>query len=124
MCIMALLISKGQPQQYVKKFPRLINFSYIFSMEKYKTITIIEYFKRELMENNPHQSETKLTLSRTVSNSITREHLVEKFVNVDMITPKVAHDKESIEEYFGNAKVDFANKFIGGGSLGGGCVQE
>ena len=35
----------------------------------------------------------------------------------------VAHDKESIEDFFGSSKVDFANKFIGGGSLQTGCVQ-
>ena len=36
----------------------------------------------------------------------------------------VAHDKDSIEDFFGSSKVDFANKFIGGGSLHTGCVQE
>ena len=36
----------------------------------------------------------------------------------------IAHDNESIENYNGKAKVDFANKHIGGGSLGRGCVQE
>lgn len=33
-------------------------------------------------------------------------------------------DEESIEEHFGDIKVDFANKSIGGGALGMGCVQE
>lgn len=41
-----------------------------------------------------------------------------------MKLPIIAQDKESIEEYFGDVKVDFANKYIGGGSFGGGCVQE
>ena len=41
-----------------------------------------------------------------------------------MIYPDVGHDKESIEEHFGEVKTDFANKFIGGGALGLGCVQE
>ena len=36
----------------------------------------------------------------------------------------VCHDKDSIENYFGDVKVDFANKYIGGGSLTAGCVQE
>jgi poly(ADP-ribose) glycohydrolase len=30
----------------------------------------------------------------------------------------------SIEEAMGSGKVDFANKFIGGGALRTGCVQE
>ena len=37
---------------------------------------------------------------------------------------RVGHDKESIEDYDGDGKADFANKYIGGGSLGAGCVQE
>lgn len=41
-----------------------------------------------------------------------------------MIMPTIGQDKESIEEYFGEVKVDFANKFIGGGSFHTGCVQE
>lgn len=41
-----------------------------------------------------------------------------------MLYPTVGHDKESIEDYYEQTKIDFANKFIGGGSLGGGSVQE
>jgi poly(ADP-ribose) glycohydrolase len=33
-------------------------------------------------------------------------------------------DKASIEDFIGEVKVDFANKFIGGGALHSGCVQE
>lgn len=41
-----------------------------------------------------------------------------------MIKPIITKDEASIEEYFGEIKADFANKFIGGGALGQGCVQE
>lgn len=30
----------------------------------------------------------------------------------------------SIEEFYGDLKADFANKFLGGGALMSGCVQE
>lgn len=40
-----------------------------------------------------------------------------------MPLPVIGHDRESIEEYYGEVKVDFANKFIGGGSFHAGCVQ-
>lgn len=30
----------------------------------------------------------------------------------------------SIEDYYGQLKADFANKFLGGGALLSGCVQE
>lgn len=33
-------------------------------------------------------------------------------------------DNDSIENYYGQIKVDFANRFIGGGALSYGCVQE
>ena len=33
-------------------------------------------------------------------------------------------DNASIEDYYGYLKADFANKFIGGGALMSGCVQE
>lgn len=33
-------------------------------------------------------------------------------------------DNESIEDFYGEVKVDFANSFIGGGALSSGCVQE
>lgn len=33
-------------------------------------------------------------------------------------------DNASIEDYYGDLKVDFANSYIGGGALSGGCVQE
>ncbi len=37
---------------------------------------------------------------------------------------EIRSDNESIEDFTGKAKVDFANKFIGGGALHKGCVQE
>lgn len=41
-----------------------------------------------------------------------------------MTTYDIRSDTESIEDFTGNVKVDFANKFIGGGALVHGCVQE
>ncbi len=37
---------------------------------------------------------------------------------------KIEQNDTSIEDFYGHGKVDFANKFIGGGALHGGCVQE
>ena len=39
---------------------------------------------------------------------------------------KLTIDKNdaSIEDYYGHLKADFANKFLGGGALLSGCVQE
>ena len=36
----------------------------------------------------------------------------------------IASDTASIEDYYGDLKVDFANSYIGGGALSSGCVQE
>ena len=41
-----------------------------------------------------------------------------------MLPFEIAADNSSIEHYYGSLKVDFANEFIGGGSLIGGNVQE
>jgi hypothetical protein len=41
-----------------------------------------------------------------------------------MTEPVIKPNHASIEEFTGLAKVDFANKFIGGGALHDGCVQE
>jgi hypothetical protein len=39
---------------------------------------------------------------------------------------KVTFEKDdtSIEDFYGDLKADFANKFLGGGALMSGCVQE
>lgn len=40
-----------------------------------------------------------------------------------MMPYELKSDPESIEKFTGHVKVDFANKYIGGGALGSGCVQ-
>ncbi len=37
---------------------------------------------------------------------------------------KLEGDQASIEDYCGHLKADFANKYLGGGALTYGCVQE
>ena len=49
--------------------------------------------------------------------------LIKQFKDKKMNKITVEHDKKSIEEYYGHLKADFANKYIGGGSLTQGCVQ-
>lgn len=41
-----------------------------------------------------------------------------------LLAPTVHPLRASIDDQLDMARVDFANKYIGGGSLGGGCVQE
>ena len=41
-----------------------------------------------------------------------------------MMMPIIAENNVSIEDYYGDVKIDFANKFIGGGAFHSGCVQE
>ncbi len=40
-----------------------------------------------------------------------------------MTNINIEHDNASIQDYIGYLKVDFANKFIGGGALTEGNVQ-
>ena len=37
---------------------------------------------------------------------------------------EIKEDTASIEEFYGCIKADFANQYLGGGSLMTGCVQE
>lgn len=48
-----------------------------------------------------------------------KEHKDSKLCKVTM-----TGDNESIEDFYGDVKVDFANSYIGGGALSSGCVQE
>ena len=41
-----------------------------------------------------------------------------------MRSATVESNKEDIENFYGAAKVDFANKYIGGGAMTNGSVQE
>ena len=37
---------------------------------------------------------------------------------------EIKSNNDSIEDFYGHGKIDFANKYIGGGALHTGCVQE
>jgi hypothetical protein len=50
--------------------------------------------------------------------------LLSKYGNQQVKPFKLLFDNDSIEAYTGENKVDFANKYIGGGALSKGCVQE
>ena len=45
------------------------------------------------------------------------EAIVHKHFDKPMLPFEIAADNSSIEHYYGSLKVDFANEFIGGGSL-------
>lgn len=65
----------------------------------------------------------QLTIKREVVvdtlDVLIKEHKDDKLCKFTM-----TGDNESIEDFFGQVKVDFANSFIGGGALSSGCVQE
>lgn len=52
------------------------------------------------------------------------EEIVEEKKDLPMAHLKMESDNASIEDYYGELKADFANKYLGGGSLMSGCVQE
>lgn len=101
------------------------DFSYIFSEQPYKTKCIFEYLKMELnrWKDNQELAQEKMTIHRHLIKKSLEELLEEKKDKV-MSSVHICHDKESIEDFYGENKADFANKHIGGGSLGAGCVQE
>lgn len=99
----------------------LMDFSYIFQNEEYKTKTVIEYIKKEI--NNQAAYDEKMEIVRQVEPRKIEE-IVEEKKDLPMAHLKMESDNASIEDYYGELKADFANKYLGGGSLMSGCVQE
>jgi poly(ADP-ribose) glycohydrolase len=52
------------------------------------------------------------------------DNFLHAFSDAKMSPLQILKDTDSIEEFYGEAKIDFANKYIGGGALRRGCVQE
>jgi poly(ADP-ribose) glycohydrolase len=71
-----------------------------------------------LLENPAHG----LTIARV---ALAQDSLLELLAaGKPLLAPTVHPLRKSIDDRLDMARVDFANKYIGGGSLGGGCVQE
>lgn len=99
------------------------NFSYIFTFEKVKTVGIIEYLKKELDAALEKEKEENLTLKRLVTEERIKD-IVGKIYEAPMEELIMKGDNSDIEDFYGSLKIDFSNKYIGGGSLIYGCAQE
>lgn len=90
---------------------------------------IFHYFHTLAIEHRNNQNDDSI---RTIHiyRHLPGEHEYDIFRNMNLkqnvtpLTEFVYERSGSIEECEGALQVDFANKFIGGGVLGSGCVQE
>lgn len=126
MCLMAFnLVPKQSYGGRNARFNRSNNFSYIFATNEYKTRCIIEYFKKQFLAgtNNKNLDAEVFKIRRQVQGS-SLDQVMAELEERPMMPVIFESDSASIEDFTGSLKVDFANKFIGGGALGNGCVQE
>lgn len=123
-CSMALcLFPKQQFNQGSKSersFAYQCDFGFIFNHSVFKTKAVIEYLKKQLRREDRGE---QLTIRRQVIDSRI-QNLIQESKDKKMCKIVMAGDNQSIEDYYGEIKVDFANQFIGGGALSHGCVQE
>ena len=104
-------------------FPIWNEFSHIFSSSEYKTNTVMAYFNHHFGNKSNLERNETFIIRRNYLN-LPAEMFVQNHHHQKMIPPEIVSNHTSIEEFTGSAKVDFANKFIGGGALHDGNVQE
>lgn len=106
-----------------KHFSNSNDFSFILSHSIFKTKCIVEYFKRQCKSfNDPDFKERTFTIIRNVDKRELKE-IIKENEGKQLGKIKIVDDKASIEAYVGEIKVDFANRYLGGGCLTYGCVQ-
>lgn len=117
----------SQNNQYL---PQDCNFSFLYRdarrnelrLEKLKCF--YNYFKR--IQASSSLSTLNITYQRLVFDVLTHGNIDEKFWegSKENLSKVIVLDEGAIEERKGAIQVDFANKFLGGGVLDSGCVQE
>jgi len=125
MCLMAIMLTPSQELERYdskKNFPREFNFSWIFSFDSEKLQPILNYLEKMLKGPKENIEKSRLEIIRANSQALPIEAILES--TAPLMPVRVFSDKTSIESFPESVKVDFANKFIGGGSLDHGNVQE
>lgn len=130
MCLSALGINSLNlsPDKGAKKQPfhNEVNFIFMYSKGKFidKAPWIFNYFETVLDEKFLEQERNnKMSVIRKSIKELTADDLLKSDA---VLSPMAISEDGSIEDYseVNTVKIDFANKFIGGGALGHGCVQE
>lgn len=81
----------------------------------------MEYISAEIDQVKNYDE--KFIIERKVEDS-SLEEILKQNQKEPMTKLTVEEDQTSIEKFYGALKADFANKYIGGGALSFGCVQE
>lgn len=106
------------------KFHNINNFNHILSNDEFKTQCLVEYLKASVTELLiEKKNEEVFTIFRNIEEERV-DYLILKEEGKQMGKLVLEENDRSIEEFTGEIKVDFANRFIGGGCLRNGCVQE
>eukprot|EP01080_Neovahlkampfia_damariscottae_P009838 gene9838-2161_t len=121
-CSFFLLLENGNQLHNQKNFPEIVNFEifYLDSINKStvsKLDCILHYFevvsKKELKGYVIFQR-------KKLFNQVDWKKSTEKLTKLKIISDR----KTSMFDFETHTQIDFSNKFIGGGILGGGCYQE
>jgi len=84
-------------------------------------MTVIEYLKKEI--DNVKSYSEEFVIKRSCEEK-SLEQIIQENKNKPMAKLSFQDENSSIEHHYGCLKADFANKFLGGGALMTGCVQE
>ena len=110
-------------QEFRGRFSSNNDFGHLLSYNQFKTRCVVEYLKDTLpLIMKGEKAEEFLIQRRSSSKNLFK--LIQDRGERYLSNLIIASDTTSIEEFDGDAKVDFANRFIGGGCLRDGCVQE
>lgn len=100
-----------------------INFNRLFGSEGQHVVEklkcIINYFKR-VLHDNPMSTDVITFQRRCINPNYKWEDSQVRLSSIKFLVTS----KDKIEDGHGMLQVDFANRFVGGGVLGNGCVQE
>ena len=124
LCLFALY-SINIPQDQ-KELPRTVKFAYTFSLKgrsrMFKLRCYINYFKNINKYYDNEIMNEVVTFKRRIGDEIKLDDVLNS--QVEFKSGEIAGSKDSIMQFNGCLKADFANKRIGGGVLNQGCVQE
>lgn len=98
---------------FTKIFTQDSNQSLSSKLEKIKCV--LNYF---------HRQEQKVPQNLTFKRIYSQQRVNWRDLNIPLCHVELVSDKNCTEDYRDSLMIDFANKYIAGGSLGSGCVQE
>lgn len=126
MCTICLCIStnaKKMNDKFKTKLTTQTDCGGVYGFYKRKIPFLLKYFDT-VFEELGRGDNNEMTISRLKLPSLRKGDVMK--IEDPMLEIEVERDENSLDGWSGETrvKVDFANRFIGGGTLNRGCVQE